>query len=126
MKVFLSWSGRMSRDIAAALDGWLPYVIQSVKPFVSTGDIDKGRRWSEVLAGELASIGYGIIVVTRDNLRTVANLTNDDLERDGERTPRSTLSIRRTTMLCGFFSRSAVSRSFRTVSSSSVNVTLAI
>jgi hypothetical protein len=69
MKVFLSWSGRMSRDIAVALDGWLPYVIQSVKPFVSTGDIDKGRRWSEVLAGELASIGYGIIVVTRDNLR---------------------------------------------------------
>jgi glycogen debranching enzyme len=39
--------------------------------------------------------------VTRDNLRAVANLTNDDIERNGERTPRSTLSIRRTTMLCG-------------------------
>lgn len=69
MKVFLSWSGRLSRDIASALDGWLPYVLQSVKPFVSTGDIDKGRRWSEVLASELSSIGYGIIVITHDNLR---------------------------------------------------------
>ena len=69
MKLFLSWSGKLSRDIAVALDEWLPYVIQNVKPFVSTGDIDKGRRWSEVLAGELAQIGYGIIIVTRDNLR---------------------------------------------------------
>src|SRR5262245_2824856 len=69
MKLFLSWSGKLSRDIAVALDDWLPYVIQNVKPFVSTGDIDKGRRWSEVLAGELAQIGYGIIIVTRDNLR---------------------------------------------------------
>lgn len=69
MKVFLSWSGRLSREIAMALDSWLPYVLQSVKPFVSTGDIDKGRRWSEVLATELSSIGYGIIVITHDNLR---------------------------------------------------------
>jgi len=69
MKLFLSWSGKLSRDIAVALDDWLPYVIQSVKPFVSTGDIDKGRRWSEVLASELAQIGYGIIIVTRDNVR---------------------------------------------------------
>lgn len=69
MKVFLSWSGKLSRDIAVAIDDWLPYVIQSVKPFVSTGDIDKGRRWSEVLASELAQIGYGIIILTRDNIR---------------------------------------------------------
>jgi len=69
MKVFLSWSGKMSRDIAVALHDWLPYVIQCVRPFVSTGDIDKGRRWSEVLASELEQIAYGIIVITRDNIR---------------------------------------------------------
>jgi hypothetical protein len=69
MKVFLSWSGKLSRDIAVALDGWLPYVIQAVKPFVSTGDIDKGDRWGKVLANELAQIGFGIIIVTRDNMR---------------------------------------------------------
>jgi len=67
MKVFLSWSGKLSRDIAVALDEWLPYVIQAVKPFVSAGDIDKGDRWGKVLADELAQIGFGIIIVTREN-----------------------------------------------------------
>src|SRR5207247_1703467 len=39
--------------------------------------------------------------VTPDNVRTVANLTNGDL-REGERlTPRSTISLRRTTLLSG-------------------------
>ena len=40
--------------------------------------------------------------VGRDNLRAVANLTNNDTQGDGGLfTPRSTLSIRRTTLLCG-------------------------
>ena len=26
------------------------FVIQAVKPFISTGDIDKGKRWTDVLA----------------------------------------------------------------------------
>ena len=69
MKVFLSWSGKLSRDLAVAIHDWLPYVIQSVKPFVSTGDIDKGKRWSEVLGEELQQIAYGIIVLTRENIR---------------------------------------------------------
>jgi len=39
--------------------------------------------------------------VTPDNLRSVANLTNNDVGEDGRFTPRSTLSIRRTSLLCG-------------------------
>src|SRR5437667_90089 len=39
--------------------------------------------------------------VTPDNLRSVANLTNNDVREDERYTPRSTLSIRRTTLLCG-------------------------
>src|SRR5262245_49972489 len=40
--------------------------------------------------------------VGRDNLRAVANLTNNDTQGDGGLlTPRSTLSIRRTALLCG-------------------------
>jgi glycogen debranching enzyme len=39
--------------------------------------------------------------VTPDNLRSVANLTNNDVEEDGRVTPRSTISIRRTTLVCG-------------------------
>jgi len=39
--------------------------------------------------------------VTRDNLRSIANLTNNDVQEDGRLTPRSSVSIRRTTLLCG-------------------------
>ncbi|HWN99419.1 MAG TPA: TIR domain-containing protein [Blastocatellia bacterium] len=69
MRVFLSWSGQTSRDVASALHDWLPYVIQTVKPFVSTGDIEKGKRWSEQLAEELNEVAYGIVCITQDNHR---------------------------------------------------------
>jgi hypothetical protein len=69
VKVFLSWSGKKSREIATAFHDWLPYVIQTAKPFISTGDIDKGKRWSEVLANELSEVGYGIIFITQDNFK---------------------------------------------------------
>ncbi len=39
--------------------------------------------------------------VTPDNVRAVANLTNNDVDGAGTVTPRSTVSIRRTTLLCG-------------------------
>jgi hypothetical protein len=67
MKVFLSWSGKTSREVAQAFHDWLPFVIQAVKPFISTGDIDKGRRWSDVLATELNETAYGILFITLDN-----------------------------------------------------------
>jgi hypothetical protein len=50
MKVFISWSGQQSRDIAIELRRWLPYIIQPIKPFLSSGDIRSGKRWSDVLA----------------------------------------------------------------------------
>ena len=69
MKVFVSWSGKTSFEVASALHDWLPYVIQTVKPFVSTGDIEKGKRWSEELAVELNEVAYGIICITQDNYK---------------------------------------------------------
>ncbi len=39
--------------------------------------------------------------VTRDNVRSVANLTNSDVHENGRLMPRSTLSVRRTSLLCG-------------------------
>ena len=67
MKVFLSWSGKTSRQVAQAFHDWLPFVIQAVKPFISTGDIDKGKRWSDVLSSELTETAYGILIITPDN-----------------------------------------------------------
>jgi len=69
MNVFLSWSGKKSRAIAIAFHNWLPYVIQAAKPFISSGDIDKGKRWSEVLADKLSEVSYGIICITRENYK---------------------------------------------------------
>jgi hypothetical protein len=67
MKVFISWSGQQSRDIASALRKWLPYMLQPVKPFLSSGDIRSGKRWSDVLAEELKETKYGIVCLTRYN-----------------------------------------------------------
>ncbi|HDX9533052.1 TPA: toll/interleukin-1 receptor domain-containing protein [Bacillus thuringiensis] len=68
MKVFLSWSGEVSRNVALIFRDWLPSVLQSVKPYVSSEDIDKGTRWSSDIAGELNDSNYGIIVVTKENI----------------------------------------------------------
>ncbi|EEW24505.1 hypothetical protein [Rhodobacter ferrooxidans] len=68
MKVFISWSGELSHKIAVSLRDWLPNVIQSVTPYVSSEDIDKGTRWSLDIAGELSTSFYGILCVTEDNI----------------------------------------------------------
>lgn len=68
MHIFLSWSGSTSRKVAEAIREWLPYVVPSVKPYVSSEDIDKGARWASDIAKELEVASYGLIFVTRENL----------------------------------------------------------
>lgn len=67
MKVFLSWSGEISKDAACILRDWLPSVIQSIEPYVSSEDIEKGSRWATDIAKELERSFFGIICVTKDN-----------------------------------------------------------
>ena len=66
MKVFLSWSGEVSRRVALALERWLPYVIQEIEPF-SSADIPAGEKWHEILADKLKDAHYGIICITPYN-----------------------------------------------------------
>ena len=66
MKVFLSWSGNTSLKVAEALDEWIPTVIQSIEPYLST-EVDKGRNWRNVLSDRLDDSSCGIICVTSDN-----------------------------------------------------------
>ena len=68
MKVFISWSGKTSLGVAQQLREWLPCVINSLEPYVSSEDIDKGARWSTDIAKELEDSTFGILCVTKDNL----------------------------------------------------------
>lgn len=68
MKVFISWSGNKSHKVGLVFRDWLPSVIQSIIPYVSSEDIDKGARWSTDIAAELADSTFGILCVTKENL----------------------------------------------------------
>ncbi|MES2046836.1 MAG: hypothetical protein V4447_00430 [Pseudomonadota bacterium] len=68
MKVFLSWSGELSHKTAIIFRDWLPSVIQSIVPYVSSEDIDKGARWSTDIAKELDNSTFGILCVTKENV----------------------------------------------------------
>jgi hypothetical protein len=70
LKIFLSWSGGKSRALAEELRDWLPYVVQSVDPFVSTQDISTGARSLNVLASELETASFGIVCLTQQNKLT--------------------------------------------------------
>lgn len=68
MKVFISWSGETSLKVAQVFREWLPSVIQSIAPYVSSEDIDKGARWSTDIAKELEDSTFGILCVTKNNM----------------------------------------------------------
>ncbi len=68
MKIFISWSGQLSRQIAEILRDWLPSVLQTTEPYVSSEDIYKGARWSVDVSRELEIATYGILCVTATNI----------------------------------------------------------
>lgn len=67
MRVFLSWSGTKSREVALALKSWLPEIINDLQPWMSSEDIEKGAAWSATIAEQLEQSNFGIICLTREN-----------------------------------------------------------
>ena len=67
-KIFISWSGELSKKLAEEVRLWLPGVLQFVKPYFTPSDIEKGTRWSTDIASELDSSSAGIICLTKDNI----------------------------------------------------------
>jgi hypothetical protein len=67
MRVFISWSGERSREVAKALRQWLPAIIQAVKPWMSASDIAAGQRWSMDVSSMLDISNFGILCVTPEN-----------------------------------------------------------
>lgn len=68
MRIFISWSGEQSRQIAEALRGWLPLVMQSLEPFLSSVDIRQGSRWGNEISSQLEGTNFGIVCLTPSNL----------------------------------------------------------
>jgi hypothetical protein len=68
MEVFLSWSKSRSEALAMLLREWLPEVIQQVKPWMSTEDLNKGQRWAVEIGERLDRGSQGVICVTRENM----------------------------------------------------------
>jgi hypothetical protein len=68
MKIFLSWSGDQSKEIAGIFNSWLPRVIQAVKPWFSP-EIEKGANWFTELDNALAGTRFGIVCLTPNNLQ---------------------------------------------------------
>ena len=70
MKVFISWSGGQSKQIAVALRDWLPMAIHAVKPYMSDRDNEAGARWGNVVADELEASDFGVVCLTPTNINS--------------------------------------------------------
>ena len=69
MKIFISWSGNQSKEIALALDKWLQDVfLEDIETWMSASSIEAGQRWSNELNNRLESTNFGILCLTPDNL----------------------------------------------------------
>ena len=67
MKVFISWSGKRSKETAEVLCAWIRQVVQSAETWISL-DIEKGTRWNEKINKELEDTRVGIICLNKENL----------------------------------------------------------
>lgn len=70
MKIFISWSGSLSKAVALDLKEWLPKVIQVAEPWVSEVDIPKGTPWFDEVRDALKAAAVGILVVTPESAKS--------------------------------------------------------
>lgn len=70
MKVFISWSGTTSCEVAKLLSEWIGNVLQGVKCWYSPDDIEKGSLWFNEIGDVLSSNNFGIICLTSDNINS--------------------------------------------------------
>jgi TIR domain-containing protein len=67
MKLFISWSGQISKGIAGEFREWLPLINQTIVPYMSSEDIEKGTHWSSSIRRELETSSFGILILTPEN-----------------------------------------------------------
>jgi hypothetical protein len=67
-KVFLSWSGDVSKKLAEAFKDWVPNINLNIKTYFTPHDIEFGRRWRPEIAKQLETCNCGIVFLTRENM----------------------------------------------------------
>lgn len=69
MKVFISWSGEIGKQVAKFLrNEWLEYILDGIEPWMSDSDIATGLPWFSEIRKSLATTNYGIVCLTPENL----------------------------------------------------------
>lgn len=66
-KVFISWSGQLSKDVAAVWRDLIQETFDTVEPFMSEENVGAGERGLAKIAAELSGTKFGVIVVTQEN-----------------------------------------------------------
>jgi hypothetical protein len=70
VKVFISWSGEQSRQVALALYTWLPQAIHAANPYMSEKGNEAGSLWDHILSYALEESNFGIVCLTPSNLES--------------------------------------------------------
>jgi len=70
MNVILTWSKKASEDLALFLREWLKDVVSGVDTWVSTEDIQKGKRWFQELMNKFQDTHFLIMCITAENARS--------------------------------------------------------
>ena len=70
MRVFISWSGEPSKQLAEAIREWLPNTLSYVRPFFTPEDIEKGANWAQEISTELKQSSFCVIASTRESLNS--------------------------------------------------------
>ena len=68
MRVFISWAGEQSKQVANVLRRWLPTLLQSTRPFVSTWDIETGADWLAKLKEAFGQHAIIIVCGTKESI----------------------------------------------------------
>src|SRR2546423_894227 len=67
MKVFISWSGERSRDVATALKRCITSLDPVLEPWIANTEINAGALWNQEVRSALEQARVGIICLTPEN-----------------------------------------------------------
>lgn len=70
MKIFISWSGELSKQIGGELSKWIPEVVPHIDIFYSNSSLKLGQQWLNGLSSSLEDISFGICIITKNNLNS--------------------------------------------------------